>query len=75
MSMLPELFDTTETDEMWEDKFFRTLHMKDDEVEVVPPAVKPRYVRSFQITGRVIGRNYSYPLQFDPLLQERNDHA
>lgn len=78
MSMIPEVFDEWECDELYEERFFQILHQVDDERDIAPSQPKS----SFSITvaspltrriRRVITSRYSYPLDYEPL-EQGNEH-
>jgi hypothetical protein len=78
MSMLPEFVFEDECDPIHETKFFSILHQKEVPTDNVPSSEttasssSPSSYETFQVTvtrgKRVIGKNYSYPLQYDPAL-------
>lgn len=81
--MLPEVFFIDECDPIHETKFFSILHQNEGLVDypfeessdTVPNL--PKSCETVQIAvsrnKRVIGKNYSYPLKFDPLYGEMYD--
>jgi hypothetical protein len=72
--MIPEVFDVLECNELYEQRFFDTLHMIEDHEEpvltkvpafsITAPAITPKRGR------KVVTRNYSYPYDKDPLVME-----
>jgi hypothetical protein len=84
MSMLPDVLTSDECDLKHEDAFFNELHLIEENDSVLEESLisqasatepvallKGRWGR----TVRVRGRNYSYPLQFDPLFSQGDYYA
>lgn len=72
MSMIPEVFDSLECNELYEQRFFDTLHLITDEPEqsTVPASSTTSTSFLYNKVRKVVTRSYSYPLEHDPLVME-----